>query len=153
MVSGCLLGIKCRFDGTARENPELLSALKGYQLVPFCPEASAGLTIPRLPVEIQDGDGSAVLSGTARVVNQAGCDCTMELKKGACKVLAMAEKLQPDFVVLKAKSPSCGVGRIYDGSFSGKLKDGDGVTTALLRHAGVAVYSESDILSNCFGKK
>ena len=153
MVSGCLLGIRCRFDGATRETPELLSALQGYRLVPFCPEVSGGLTAPRLPAEIQDGDGAAVLSGNARVMNQAGSDCTKEFRCGAESILAQVKNRQPEFVVLKAKSPSCGVGKIYDGSFSGKLRDGDGVTTALLRNAGITVFSEIDWLASIAGKK
>jgi uncharacterized protein YbbK (DUF523 family) len=153
MVSGCLLGLKCRFDGTSRETPELPSALQGYRLVPFCPEVSGGLTAPRLPAEIQVGDGAAVLSGKARVMNQAGFDCTEEFIRGAETILELVKNQQPEFVVLKAKSPSCGVGEIYDGSFSGKLKDGDGVTTALLRDAGITVYSEIDWIVSIAGKK
>jgi uncharacterized protein YbbK (DUF523 family) len=153
MVSGCLLGIKCRFDGTARETPELLLALQGYQIVSFCPEAAGGLTIPRLPIEIQGGDGAGVLSGNVRVMNQAGHDYTIEFRCGAAAILEMVKKVQPEFVVLKAKSPSCGVGQIYDGSFSGKLRDGDGVTTALLRSVGITVYSETDWIKFNSGKK
>lgn len=153
MVSGCLLGFKCRFDGTARETPELQSALQGYRLVPFCPEVSGGLTAPRSPAEIQAGDGAAVLSGKARVMNQVGLDCTEEFIHGAETILELVKNQQPEFVVLKAKSPSCGVGEIYDGSFSGKLKDGDGVTTALLRDAGITVYSEMDWIVSIAGKK
>ena len=79
---------------------------------------------PRLPAEIIDGNGAAVLGGKARVKNQAGSDCTMEFQRGAEAILAMVKKISPEFVVLKAKSPSCGVGQIYDGSFGGKLRDG-----------------------------
>lgn len=153
MISACLLGVKCRFDGTGREIPELLTALGDYELVPFCPEVSGGLTISRPPAEIQGSDGTGVLNGTAQVINKNGYDCTPEFKRGATAVLEMVKKIKPQFVVLKAKSPSCGVGKIYDGSFSGKLKDGDGVTTALLRGAGIIVYSETDILAVGFGKK
>jgi uncharacterized protein YbbK (DUF523 family) len=144
MVSGCLLGIKCRFDGTSKEMSDLGAALQDYRIIPFCPEVSGGLKIPRSPAEIQNGDGAAVLSGKARVLNQAGEDCTDQFTKGAAAVLKLVKQHQPEFVILKAKSPSCGVGKIYDGSFSGKLRDGDGVTTALLRSAGVKVYSEVD---------
>jgi uncharacterized protein YbbK (DUF523 family) len=153
MISACLLGVKCRFDGTSREIPELLTALGDYELVSFCPEMSEELTIPRPPAEIQGSDGTGVLNGTARVINKNGYDCTPEFMRGAAAVLKMVKRIQPQFVVLKAKSPSCGVGKIYDGSFSGKLKDGDGVTTALLRGAGIIVYSETDILAAGFGKK
>jgi uncharacterized protein YbbK (DUF523 family) len=144
LVSACLLGIKCRFDGQGKEVPDLVTALQDYRVIPFCPETAGGLTIPRFPAEIQNGDGAAVLNGKAQVVNQAGEDCTDQFIKGAAFVLKLVGQHQPDFVILKAKSPSCGVGKIYDGTFSGKLIEGDGVTTALLRSAGVKIYSEVD---------
>ncbi len=151
LVSGCLLGIPCRYDGTSREVPELRSILAGYQFISFCPEAAGGMKSPRPPAEIQNGDGAGVLEGIARVVNEAGRDVTEEFLRGAGAVAEQVHKHRPDFVVLKAKSPSCGVGKIYDGTFSGTLRDGDGVTTALLRSIGVEVHSEQDFIKNQFG--
>ena len=151
LVSGCLLGIPCRFDGTSREVSELRSIWAGYQFISFCPEAAGGLKSPRPPAEIQNGDGAGVLEGIAKVVNEAGRDLTEEFLRGAEAVAKLVQKNHPDFVVLKAKSPSCGVGQIYDGTFSGTLKKGDGVTTALLRSIGVKVYSEQDLVKNLFG--
>lgn len=148
MVSACLLGIPCRYDGTAKEVPGLKEQLDDYRLIPFCPETLGGLTIPRFPAEIEDGDGSQVLSGTAQVRNQNGEDVTAEFIQGARMTLAMAKLNQPSMIVAKAKSPSCGTGQIYDGSFTGKLKNGDGVTGALLRQNGFRVYSEVDLLMN-----
>ncbi|MGE5581032.1 MAG: DUF523 domain-containing protein [Bacillota bacterium] len=142
MVSGCLLGLKCRFDGAAKKDPSLMKALQGYRLVPFCPETLGGLPIPRPPAEIFNGDGAMVLAGGARVINLEGRDCTAEYLQGAQAVLRLVLKTKPLFVILKAKSPSCGVGQIYDGSFSGLLRPGDGVTTAVLRQAGMRVFSE-----------
>ncbi len=151
LVSGCLLGIPCRFDGTSREVSELRSMLAGYQFISFCPEAAGGLKSPRPPAEIQNGDGAGVLEGIAKVVNEDGRDLTEEFLKGAEAVAKLAQKHHPDFVVLKAKSPSCGVGLIYDGTFSSTLRKGDGVTTALLRSIGVKVYPEQDFIKNQFG--
>ncbi len=148
MVSGCLLGIPCRFDGVSREVPELRSTLADYQLISFCPEAAGGMKCPRPPAEIQGGDGAGVLRGSARVINQAGIDCTMDFLRGAEAVVKLVQRYHPDFVVLKAKSPSCGVGQIYDGTFTGVLREGDGVTTAFLRSIGVKVYSEMDFANS-----
>jgi uncharacterized protein YbbK (DUF523 family) len=145
MMSACLLGEACRYDGTAKSSPKLIAGLSDFELAPFCPEKSGGLPIPRPPAEIQNGDGAAVLAGQAKVIDSSGSDCTAAFVAGAKKTLAMAEKLQPVLVVGKAKSPSCGVGRIYDGSFSGTLRSGDGVTMALLREAGLAVCTEESL--------
>ena len=133
--------------------PELLSKLAGYQLIPFCPEEAGGLKTPRPPAEIQNSEGAMVLQGKAKVINKVGGDYTLEFIKGAKATLKMVHQYQPDFVILKAKSPSCGVGKIYDGTFGGVLKEGDGVTTALLRSSGVQVYSETDFLGEPISKK
>lgn len=146
MVSACLMGINCRYDGTAKTVPELVEVLHGMELVPFCPEVLGGLETPRPPAEIQDGTGAAVLAGSARIFDRAGVDKTAAFIKGARAVLDLAREVQPEFVILKANSPSCGTGRIYDGSFGGVLRDGDGVAGALLRSAGIRVYSERDLL-------
>lgn len=147
LISACLLGEKCRYDGTAKEVPHLKELLKDCRLVPFCPEKLGGLDTPRLPAEIQGGDGTGILAGAAYVRNQSGQDLTAEFLRGAQMTLAMAELHRPCIVVAKSKSPSCGSGWIYDGSFTGLLKTGDGVTTALLRQAGFVVCSETDLLS------
>jgi uncharacterized protein YbbK (DUF523 family) len=148
LISACLLGINCRYDGTAKEAPELKKLLADYRLIPFCPETLGGLTVPRLPSEIQCGDGGQVLSGSARVRDRNGRDLTAEFIAGARMTLALAELHHPMLVVAKAKSPSCGAGQIYDGSFTGKLQHGDGVTIAMLRQAGYTVCSEKDFLEN-----
>jgi uncharacterized protein YbbK (DUF523 family) len=144
-ISACLLGINCRYDGTAKATPECLRILEGCQLVPFCPETFGGLNAPRSPAEIRGGDGAAVLAGTASVGNREGQEYTREFIRGAETVLALAFEVKPDLVVLKAKSPSCGVGWIYDGSFSGILREGDGVTTAMLRRNGFEVCTEMEL--------
>jgi len=148
LISACLLGLNCRYDGTAKETPELNVLLQDYRVVPFCPELFGGLIAPRLPAEIRTGDGAGVLYGMARVQNQNGQDLTPEFIRGAQATLALVKLNQPCLIVAKANSPSCGAGKIYDGSFTGGLKNGDGVTTALLRQAGFAVYTETDLLSN-----
>ena len=104
-----------------------------------CPECMGGMTTPRLPCEIIGGDGYDVLDGNARVVNTAGEDVTGFFIRGAQAVLQACRKHGIRRVVLKAKSPSCGAGEIYDGSFTGSLKPGDGVTAALLMRSGISV--------------
>ena len=146
LVSACLMGTPCRYDGTANEVPGLMEMLKNYQAVSFCPETLAGLAVPLPPAEIRGGDGVQVLAGTAQVRNQMGQDLTAEFLKGARLALELARLHKPVMVLAKAKSPSCGVGRIYDGNFHGKLIRGDGVTVALLRQAGFAVFSEEDFM-------
>jgi uncharacterized protein YbbK (DUF523 family) len=145
MVSSCLLGEACRYDGSAKLFPGLAAELADFELVPFCPEKLGGLPIPRPPAEIQNDDGAAVLTGKARVIDSSGKDCTAAFIAGAQKTLEMARKLQPVLIVCKAKSPSCGVGEIHDGSFSGKLRSGDGVTTARLRANNYAICDENGL--------
>jgi uncharacterized protein YbbK (DUF523 family) len=145
MVSACLLGFKCRYDGTAKANLELLElALAGFELVPVCPECLGDLPVPRLPAEIQNGDGAAVLAGKAVVLNRQGNDYTPQFYAGAVKTLELYREVRPELVILKAHSPSCGVGFIYDGSFSGKLCPGDGVAAALIRENGAVLYTEAN---------
>ena len=137
MISACLLGARCRYDGNSKPLPkETLEMLKKrYQLVPVCPEQLGGLPTPRMPCEINRG----------RVMRADGLDLTGYYKRGAEETLRLAELLGIKKALLKAKSPSCGNGRIYDGSFSGRLVDGDGITAAELRKAGIEVISEEEI--------
>ncbi|TCL66586.1 uncharacterized protein YbbK (DUF523 family) [Hydrogenispora ethanolica] len=145
LVSACLLGIPCRYDGGSKLVSGIRAQLAGCRIVPFCPEVLGGLETPRPAAEITGGDGAAVLDGAASVRNRAGLDVTGEFIRGAEAVLDLVRANQPASVILKAKSPSCGVGRIYDGSFTGRLRDGDGVTVALLRRStAIRFYTEED---------
>ena len=103
------------------------------------------LTIPRLPAEITGGDGSDVLNGTAKVYDNAGYNVTENFIKGAEAALEVARRKQIKFAVLKARSPSCGTGKIYNGNFNGTLMNGDGVTSALLKQNAITVYTELDL--------
>lgn len=145
LISACLLGIPCRYDGRSVEGrfgasslsvAEALPMLRErYELVPVCPEIYGGLPTPRTPSE-RVGD---------RVRMRDGRDVTAEYSRGADAALALCRTLGIRRALLKAKSPSCGVGRIYDGTFSGTLVEGDGVTAERLRAVGVAVFSEDDL--------
>lgn len=139
VISACLLGVRCRYDGGHSRNETAMNQKKTYQLIPVCPEESGGLLTPRPPAEIVGGDGDAVLDGTAKVMTANGTDVTAAYLKGAYHALEVAQSHGATHVILKARSPSCGCGAIYDGTFSGTLISGDGVTTALLKRHGIAV--------------
>jgi uncharacterized protein YbbK (DUF523 family) len=139
LVSACLLGINCNFEGKNKLQPQLLEEFKKGELYPICPEVLGGLSIPRIPAEIQGGDGLDVIEGKAYVVNMQGIDVTDEFMKGAYEVLRIAEVIDAKEALLVERSPSCGCGEIFDGSFTGKLKSGDGVAAALLKKKGIKV--------------
>ena len=141
LVSACLLGVNCRYDGGNSRDENAINRLKTDELIPVCPEEAGGLSTPRPPVEIVGGDGNDVLDGKAKVMTVDGKDKTEEFLKGARHALELAQSQGATCVILKAKSPSCGCGTIYDGSFSGTLISGDGVTTALLKRHGIEVIT------------
>lgn len=146
LVSACLLGRLVRYDGKASKGHELLDRLQAAgRLIPVCPEVSGGLSVPRPAAEIVGGDGQDVLDGQARVLTTDGVDVTKAFVDGAQHALALAKLHQVDAVVLKARSPSCGSLQIYDGTHTGTLVDGLGITAALLRREGFTVFSEDDL--------
>lgn len=135
LCSACLLGAKCRFDGRAKPNDKVMGLAESEALIPVCPEQRGGLPTPRERAE-RNGD---------RVVTKSGRDVTAEFAAGAEQALHLAQSLGIRQAILKQKSPSCGCGLIYDGTFSGKLIKGDGVTAALLKKNGVEVITEADL--------
>ncbi len=141
VISACLLGVRCRYDGGHSQNETAMQHQRTCQLIPVCPEESGGLPTPRPPAEIVGGDGNAVLDGKAKVMTVDGIDVTEAYLQGAHHALAVAQTYNATQIILKAKSPSCGCGSIYDGTFSGTLTPGDGVTTALLKRHGITVAS------------
>ncbi len=147
MVSACLLGHKCRYNGKSCYLPVLISSMKQYQVIPVCPEVLGGLPIPRSPLEISNGDGYDVWAGSALVVNQDGVNFTYEFQKGALETLNLCRKHGVKMAVLKEKSPSCGSKRIYDGTFSTRLIPGSGVTASLLKKEGIKIFSEQEWLN------
>jgi uncharacterized protein YbbK (DUF523 family) len=139
LISACMLGISCRYDGKSKlavTDRELRALNEKYQLVPFCPEIYGGLPTPRVPSE-RVGDEVYMKDGT-RV--------TDNFKKGASEALKLCHDLGIRKAILNAKSPSCGKGEIYDGSFEGRLTSGDGVCAELLMKNGISVYTENEIL-------
>ncbi|CAM2006024.1 DUF523 domain-containing protein [Acanthopleuribacter pedis] len=147
LISSCLVGEKVRHDGRDKLNghPHLIRWQNEGRLVPFCPEIAGGLPIPRPPAEIQGGDGAAVLRGDAVVETNAGNNVTAAFVSGAEQALALAKKEGVTMAVLKAKSPSCGVGMIYDGGFNGTQIPGSGVTATLLEQNGIRVFHENQL--------
>lgn len=140
MISMCLAGITCRYDGGTKKSElfdRITASGEKYEL--FCPECMGGLEIPREPAEIIGGTGEDVLADRAKVCDRAGRDVTDCFLKGAHAALALAEKLQPTAIYMKTRSPSCGSGEIYNGTFSGTRISGDGVTAALLKQHGFNV--------------
>lgn len=141
MVSSCLAGVPCRYDGRARPDAGVAAAVAAGTAVPLCAEVLGGLPTPRRPAEIVGGDGADVLDGRARVVTDDGDDLTDEFVAGAHVVADYVVEHGIDRAVLQSRSPSCGCGQVYDGSFDGTLAAGDGVVAALLSRRGVAVTS------------
>ena len=135
IVSGCLLGCDCRYKGDNCKCEELLALAENHTLIPVCPEQLGGLSTPRDPAEIV-GD---------KVISNHGKDVTYEYTKGAEMALYIAKTNNANAVVFKANSPSCGKGIIYDGTFSGNKKSGNGVAAEMFLNAGFAVFTEDEI--------
>ena len=137
LVSACLLGLCCRYDGKEKADERVLRLLErdDIQLVPVCPEQLGGMETPRLPSE-RRGE---------TVVNSAGKDVTGHYEKGAAQALKTARLYGCKAAILKERSPSCGCGQIYDGTFTRTLIPGDGITAELFREQGIRVYGESSL--------
>ena len=135
LVSACLLGVCCRYDGESKPDQNVINLREQFTLIPICPEVDGGLPTPRIPSE---GVGD-------RVLMRDGKDVTDNFRLGAELALERARSFSCSAAVLKARSPSCGSNTIYDGSFSGTLTSGDGVATKLLKENGIDVYTENEI--------
>ena len=134
VVSKCLLGYPCRYDGRSVPCKNVIDLQNDHELIPVCPEELGGLPTPRIPAEIV-GD---------RVIRQDGEDITAEYKLGAKLALTYAMENGCKLAILKSKSPSCGKGQIYDGTFSKTLKGGDGITVRLFEGKGIQVINEKE---------
>ena len=135
LVSACLLGMACRYDGHTKENTAVIRLQSEHTLIPFCPEIYGGLPTPREPSEIQEG----------RVFAKSGADVTAQFQKGADEALHLCQTLGCECALLQDKSPSCGCGLIHDGHFGEGLVEGDGLTTKPLKANGVRVLPASKI--------
>ena len=134
LISACLPGVNCKYDGGNNFHEPLMSLLIGHELHTVCPEVLGGLPTPRTPAEIRDGE----------VIFEDGTSADAAFRAGARAGLALARMLQPDLVILKSRSPSCGAGEIYDGSFSHVRIPGDGVFAGLLKEEGFRVIADED---------
>lgn len=141
LVSACLAGVNCAWDRKNRLNPKIKEMVDKELAIAVCPEVLGGRSVPRIKTEVKNGNGESVLDGQAKVFDENSKDVTEEFIKGAYETLEIVKKHNIKEAILKSKSPSCGAGRIYDGSFKGNLTDGNGVTTALLKRQGISCRS------------
>ena len=135
LVSACLLGCPCRYDGKSKPHGAVLSLMERHTLIPVCPEQMGGLATPRPPAECKCGG----------VFTESGVDVSAQYRRGAEEALRLARLYGCTCAILKERSPSCGKDTVYDGSFNRTLVAGDGVTAALLKANGIAVYGESEV--------
>lgn len=135
LVSACLLGENCKYNGGNNKNEDVIKLGEKFELVPVCPECFGGLPIPRVPSELRDG----------RAYSKDGEDLTEAFLSGAEQTLYIARECNAGVAVLKENSPSCGFGKIYDGTFSGKKIAGNGITAQLLYDNEIQIFGENEI--------
>jgi uncharacterized protein YbbK (DUF523 family) len=135
IVSACLAGVGCRYDGAAKPCDAIIRLVAEGQAVPVCPEQLGGLPTPRPPAEIIGN----------HVIRKDGIDVTGEFTRGAQEALKLAQLVGAKTAILKSRSPSCGSGKIYDGSFTGRLVDGNGLFAELCKQEGIEVKTEEEI--------
>ncbi len=133
LISACLLGVRVRYDGASKPNKNALALIEKHNLIPVCAEVMGGLPTPRVPAERVD----------KRVITRDGRDVTEQYERGAQEILRLAEIYRCRLAILKEKSPSCGNGRIYDGTFTGTLTQGQGVLSQMLTENDITVVGES----------
>jgi uncharacterized protein YbbK (DUF523 family) len=145
VVSACLAGVACTHEAQPKTREWAVRLVAEGRAALVCPEVAGGLPIPRPAAEIDGGDGGDVLDGRARVVSEDGEDVTKAYLAGAARACEVARAAGATLAILKARSPSCGCGAIYDGTFSATLKVADGVTAAALKRAGLAVVDDESV--------
>lgn len=145
LISACLLGVNCKYNGGNNHIKLDEEVFKNVTFIPVCPEQLGGMTTPRLPSEIEEGDGGSVLEGKSRVISKKGEDVTKQFVKGAEETFRIAKLYNCTAAILKQRSPSCGSLQIYNGSFEGQVKDGEGVAAALLHKNGIKVFGEENL--------
>jgi len=153
ILSACLIGKACFYDGSSRSVPEIKELFDSGMAIALCPEELAGFKVPRPPIEIFSGTGEDVLRRKAYIFNKEGKGVTINIIKGSKEFLRITQDSGVKEAVLKAKSPCCGKGSIYDGTFSNKLRKGNGVTADLLLKNGIKVVSDEEFLNSHKVKK
>lgn len=139
LVSACLAGFDCKYDGGSNIDTSIVKLVKDGKAIPVCPEQLGGLATPRKPAEIKIEENDEV-----KVYNIDGIDVTNQFYNGASKTLKIAKLYGIRMAILKSRSPSCGCGKIYSGKFDGRLIEGDGITTKLLKDNGIKIISDSE---------
>jgi len=139
LVSACLAGINCKYNGSNNYNEEIFKLVKEGKAIPVCPEQLGGLQTPRAPAEIK------IINGKKYVINNKKEDVTYNFQKGAEEVLQLAKRMKIKKVILKSRSPSCGIGKIYSGDFNNTLVDGNGILVDLLLENGIEVLCVDNI--------
>lgn len=145
IVSACLLGINCKYSGSNNLNEKVKELCSKMNVIPICPEQLGGMATPRKPAEIKAGSGKEVLDGKARVFDKDGIDVTEYYISGAKEALKIVKMFNAKKAILRANSPSCGCGTIYDGTFTGKKINGNGVTAELFKKNGIEAVNELDV--------
>ncbi len=135
IVSACLAGVKCRYDGNDNATNKVIEMVKKGIAIPICPEQLGGLQTPRIPAEIRE----------EKVINKKGENVTSQFEKGAKETLRIAELANCHKAILKQSSPSCGYGKIYDGTHTGRIIKGNGLTAELLSQKGILILTEEDL--------
>ena len=135
IVSACLLGENCKYSGGNNFDPKVAAFMEGREVIPVCPEVLAGLGIPRTPIEIRDG----------AVVSRDGVNVDAAIRTAVAQILEQLKDADIECAILKARSPTCGVHQIYDGTFTGTLVDGAGVLAQALKDAGYIVLDNEDL--------
>lgn len=155
IVSACLIGRNCFFNGSCRNEPKIKGIMDSGEAIALCPEELGGLKTPRPPAEIFAGSGEDVLNGKAYVFNKEGRDITLNLIKGSREFLSIAKEYGVRKAILKARSPCCGRGKIYDGTFTNKIINGNGITAAMLLSSAIDVVTDEEFLrgKTSFSKK
>ncbi len=145
LISPCLIGIRTRWDESCDEIEELIQLVKSGQAVFLCPEQLGGLTTPREPSEIEPGHTAEdVLRGNTKILSITGTDVTEQFVVGAERILKFCQEMGVEIAILKSYSPSCGSKRTYDGTFTGTIIPGKGITSELLEQNGIKVYNEKN---------
>lgn len=139
LVSACLVGINCKYNGTNNYNSKIFELVRSGKAIPFCPEQLGGLSTPRVPCEIK------IVDGQRRVIDKNGKDVTYEFEKGANEVMNFVKCMNIKKAILQSRSPSCGVRKIYNGNFENKLINGNGILAEILIDNGIEVIDVEDI--------
>jgi uncharacterized protein YbbK (DUF523 family) len=148
VISACLIGKCCYYDGSSSQKPEIKDLFDSGETIALCPEELGGLKTPRPPAEIFAGSAEDVLKGRAYVFNKEGRDVSINIIKGSKEFLNITKEYGIKKAILKARSPCCGKGKVYDGTFSNKLKNGNGVTAELLLNNNIEVITDEEFINN-----